>query len=620
MDAGKHHRTLALSHFLLTVLACFVIYAFPSAGQWPILLSVIPLGVRLFIDRPLFHNRLIDGLLAIFLVTALIGYWAAYDRTAAWMKLSLLVAGILLYYAISTQPKSNLDILAGFWFIFGVGVSLYFLLTLDFGVSPAKFNFINQIGLKWMSIRPAVSWPAIQPTDTAAGIAIITSLYGFYFLAPREETPRNRLVSVLVLVGFGIVIAAILLATSRGALLALAAATGVLLVWLAIRRMGSRQEIAYQFFPVGVLLFIGLTALLLILPLGIFNSGFLIGENLILNRSELIRNGISILLDFPFIGGGLESFPGLFSHDILVIPYYSLMNSHNLFVDVSIEQGMIGGLAFLLVYSISLWKMAALLGRGHSNRMQIFYGAVFTSLLIAMVHGLVDDYLYSRWWTALAFFPVGMSTLASAMEPAQKTNSPRNSLFGQIFGRQTSGSRQVYARGLMLAGITLVVAVIGLNWNRIAAEWFANLGAVEMSRVELAGYPANKWNDGGRINEMQPAKMLFIRSLDYDDKNWIANYHLGLIEMVERDFSSAANYLAQAYQQQPWHRGVIKNLGYSYAWLGEMEKASLYLQSIPEAKSELDVYVWWWDTQGRQDLSANANVLASRLKSANVKQ
>ncbi len=96
---------LALSHFLLAVISCLVIYAFPAAGLWPVLISAIPFGARLFIDRPLFHAGLVDGLLAVFLVTALIGYWAAYDQTAAWMKLCLLVAGILLYYAISTQPE-----------------------------------------------------------------------------------------------------------------------------------------------------------------------------------------------------------------------------------------------------------------------------------------------------------------------------------------------------------------------------------------------------------------------------------------------------------------------------------------------------------------------------------
>jgi len=103
------------------------------------------------------------------------------------------------------------------------------------------------------------------------------------------------------------------------------------------------------------------------------------------------------------------------------------------------------------------------------------------------------------------------------------------------------------------------------------------------------------------------------RSLDYDATNRIANYHLGLIDMLDRDFSAASKHLETAYQQEPWHRGVIKNLGYSYAWLGEMDKARLYLERIPEAKSELDVYVWWWDTQGRQDLSANASRLASSM-------
>ncbi len=235
---------------------------------------------------------------------------------------------------------------------------------------------------------------------------------------------RNKLVSLLVFVGFGIVLSAVMLATSRGALVALAAATGVWLLWMIIGRTGLRSKgNIRQLFPAGMLLFIGLTALLLILPLGIFGSGFFIGDNLILDRSELIRNGISIMKDFPFLGGGLTSFPGLFSQYILVIPYYSLLNNHNLFVDVSIEQGMVGGFAFLLLYSISLWKIASILGHGSTTRKQILYGTVFTSLFIAMMHGLVDDYLYSGWWAALAFFPVGMTMLAAGIQSRHELQS-----------------------------------------------------------------------------------------------------------------------------------------------------------------------------------------------------
>jgi hypothetical protein len=614
LRAGTPHRALALSHFLLAVISCLVIYAFPVAGLWPILLSTIPFGVRLFIDRPLFHAGLVDGLLAVFLVTALIGYWAAYDQTAAWVKLSLLVAGILLYYAISTQPESNVGALAGFWFIFGVGVSLYFLLTLDFGVSPAKFHFINQIGLKWMSIRPVVSWPAIQPTDTAAGIAIITSVYGLYFLVPDDDRSRNWFVSFLVFIGFGIVLSAVMLATSRGALVALSAAIGVWLAWMAIGRIRSRKEDFYRFFPAGVLLFIGLTALLLILPLGIFGPGFFIGDNLIINRSELIRNGISIMREFPFLGGGLTSFPGLFSQYILVIPYYSLLNSHNLFVDAGIEQGMIGGLAFLLLYSISLWKITSSLRHGHTNRMLVFYGSVFTSLFIAMVHGLVDDYLYSGWWAAMAFFPVGMSMLAAGIQSTHEPQMVSSVLFGSPSEKNQGWMTKIHSRGFGLLMIGIGIAVIGFNWNRLAAQWFANMGDVKMAQVELAGYPANKWDEGGPNGRLQYAKMLFERSLRYDSDNRLANYHLGLIEMSERDFYSAAQYLEKAYRQEPSHRGVIKNLGYSYAWLGKMDKARSYLKTIPEAEAELEVYKWWWDTQGRSDLSVNASKLVASMK------
>jgi hypothetical protein len=617
LSADTRHSGLALSHFLLAVLACLAIYAFPAAGLWPILLSVVPFGVRLFIDRPMFRYGLIDGLLAIFLVTALIGCWAAYDQKIAWIKLGLLISGILLYYAISTQPGVNLGLLAGFWFVFGVAVSLYFLLTLDFVASPAKFQFINQIGLKWMSIRPVVSWPAIQPSDTAAGIAIITSVYGLYFLAAKPETNRNKLVRILVLLGFGIVLAAVVLATSRGALVALAAVTGVLLAWLFIRRIGLWKENVYRFFPAGVLLFLGLTALLLTRPLGVLDNRFFSGMNLILSRSELIRNSISIMIDFPFWGGGLGSFPGLFSQYVLVIPYYSLLNSHNIFIDVGIEQGMIGGLAFLFIYSISLWKIAFILGRKHSTPMQIFYGCVFISIFIAVFHELVDDYLYSGCWPGLAFFPVGMSMLAAATEPAHDVSSRRNAFFSHSSEIQNLGSAKVYSHAI-LALLALVVAVCALNWNRIAAEWLANLGAVKMDKIELAGYPANKWDEGRQINELLPARMLFVHALQYDSGNWIANYRLGLIEMSERDFYSASDHLAKAYKQEPWHRGIGKNLAYSYAWLSKMDEARLFLAQIPEAKSELQEYARWWDTQGRKDLSTNANVLSSELKSSAV--
>jgi hypothetical protein len=48
--------------------------------------------------------------------------------------------------------------------------------------------------------------------------------------------------------------------------------------------------------------------------------------------------------------------------------------------------------------------------------------------------------------------------------------------------------------------------------------------------------------------------------------------------------------------------------------LGDYKNAQLLLSAIPEAADELDAYVWWWGTQGRDDLSANAAQMVSKLK------
>jgi hypothetical protein len=46
-----------------------------------------------------------------------------------------------------------------------------------------------------------------------------------------------------------------------------------------------------------------------------------------------------------------------------------------------------------------------------------------------------------------------------------------------------------------------------------------------------------------------------------------------------------------------------------------MDLAAGLLAKIPEVKNELPTYVWWWQTQGRADLSAFAQQMLDRLNS-----
>jgi cytochrome c-type biogenesis protein CcmH/NrfG len=179
----------------------------------------------------------------------------------------------------------------------------------------------------------------------------------------------------------------------------------------------------------------------------------------------------------------------------------------------------------------------------------------------------------------------------------------------EVFINARLGYRTYVFVAVVLVGVCL------LKLNGIRSEWYADLGAVEMAQVELAAFPSNKWTDPRLMPPLGAVQSLLRSSLQYDPNNESANYHLGLISMLEQDFESAAAQLDRAHQVVPNHRGIIKKLGYCYVWLGDLDKAELLLAQIPEAKSEMEVYSWWWSQHGRPDLANRASQIAALLDS-----
>jgi tetratricopeptide (TPR) repeat protein len=278
---------------------------------------------------------------------------------------------------------------------------------------------------------------------------------------------------------------------------------------------------------------------------------------------------------------------------MLGIPFFTVINSHNVFLDVAIEQGLLGGLSFLLIFLISIWSVAKKIVSTDSPWGQLFGWLTLSALIIAFVHGLVDDYLYNGSGTMLALALAGFS---SSMQPKSVPLPDRKNRY--IF---------------VLIPPALIFFIM-INMNGLRAAWYADLGAVQMAKVELAGFPTNEWTDPAIAPELEEAYTSLRFALHANPMNQTANHRLGLISMLRGDFLSASMYLERAYAVAPNHRGIIKSLGYCYAWLGDADKALILLRNIPEAKDELDVYVWWWDTQGRHDLSFKAYQQSAHLK------
>lgn len=139
------------------------------------------------------------------------------------------------------------------------------------------------------------------------------------------------------------------------------------------------------------------------------------------------------------------------------------------------------------------------------------------------------------------------------------------------------------------------------------------MGAVELARVELETWPTDEWTDTIAEVELDSPETRFQRALTYRPEQRTARHRLGLMAMMHQDFTKAIHQLEQAYIGATNHHGIKKNLAFAYAWQGEYESAEALFADIPEARGELGVYVWWWGTQGRDDLARNASMMLMLL-------
>ena len=591
------NRWFALIDLLLVITSAIAWMLIPRFGIGFSLIALLPWVFRFMAGQPPFQRTPFDWLIGIFLVTAWVGYWVAYDKSAAGIKFFLIVSAALLYYALSAQPKQNIVFLSFLSFCFAFGLSSYFGLTYDFEGSGGK------LAIWWMNQRPHVDWPGIH-YDDILGLVLISAILAFYWLWNASKKPHGSLAVVMrlfLLIGMGIVALVFVLTLSRGIGLIGLGAVGLWVLWRASTLSGSHVRVR-AVFPVLVLIF--LVALITFAYLGpasdvpgLTHSAY--GRN---SRAELLGRGSYFLVDYPITGAGLASFPGLYSQYILVIPYFYFANSYNLFLDVAIEQGVTAGAIFILLYLGGVLLVSQSIANEPPDDLRLMRWLGLFALIVTIVHGLFYDYLYNGNGTALLFYPLGMAMIGVVN---RSHSGDGNSTLPKALPR------------LNLAMITLsvlaLVLILGININKLMSHWYANLGAIQMSQEELKNFPTSQWATSDTVHRLEAAESTLQAALRYEPNNQTANYRLGLISLLRQDFKTAAANLEAAHQQVPNHRGIIKSLGYCYVWLGDMDKARVLLEQIPEAQDEMKVYIWWWGTQSRPDLSELASSAVSQL-------
>ncbi len=612
MQRLVNHRWFALADLILAFAFGAAATILPQFGGWLILFLLVPLGIQMVSGSFTYRNTGLYFALALIVITAGIGVWAAYDRQAAWEKFWIIFGAILIFITLIIQPKANLGVVACLVGLLGVLIAIIFLLNNDWTNQSSDFEIIKRAGDWIMAHQFPFGSINIHPNFAGGLLAIIIPITTAYSIHKFFEGDKTR---AILFIATGIFIfLALFLTSSRGAWLATFVGFGAWFLWRASRYLADKTKLSLTgyliifcslviipsawliaSYPGGV---VGLTQLLPGLPSGESRL------NLALNTAKLIG-------DYPFTGGGLRSFPGLYSQYMLVTPYFLFAYSHNFYLDVILEQGFVGGFAILAV--IFWGAFVAIRQSNHENKSsftRLMTEAVVVSTLILLIHGFVDDPLYGETGTPLLLLIPGVALLITKDSSLTSSDAASLRIGGIVDG--FSGKRFVFPA---ICFLILIALSFGFRQS-ILSSWFADLGAVEMARSELQDWPLNKWNDNPDFSSLGGAEFQFNRSLEHSVNQRTAWHRLGLISMQKRDFNSAQIELEKALQIDPDHRGIKKSLGYSYVWGNNLDQAKQMLEGITEAKSEMEVYTWWWKENDRLDLSNQANEIAELLGSA----
>jgi O-antigen ligase len=582
-------------------LACVAVagglwYAFAEIGPWPLILALAPWALRLvWVGRPT-QRTPFDLPLLLFLLIAGVGVWAAYDRQPAWSKFWLIVGGVLLYYAlVNAEPIAD----ARAWLLafFGAGVALYFLATHDWDAYPAKFDALTRLGRALQAPLPALPGHRLHPNVAGGIMAMMLPFAGWAAAvawrrigrAPHPAAPSRWLALVAGLGSFGLTLFGVVMSTARGAWVALVGALLLAGLWAvsAVLSGGSAARRSW-IFPVLLLL-----ALLLAMGLGVAWPGGLAailetlpGPDVGTGRVELLRNTLTLVRDYPFIGGGLGSFQMLYSTYVLMTHVGFSIHSHNLFLNISVELGLVALLALIwmwLLFAAAAWQglMEPVTRPGRGA-----LGAAILSLVVVLVHGLVDDILFGSRAVLLLFVPLAFAV--------------------PFYPRRKGQARRWVALALPL-GIVLVLALALVWQSSLLSLIYSNLGAVHQSQTELAVYTWPQWpiQDAVRrkVDLGRPVAE-FERALELEPSNVTANRRLGMIELSRGDYEDALGHLEAAHDAEPWNEINRRLLGEALIVNGQPQEGAALWAGVSDEQRQLEARAYWYEQIGDAERAA----------------
>ncbi len=557
-----------------------------------------------------------------FTLSALLSVWAAYDRGGAWSRFWGLALGLAAAGAIGWAGRRwgdrALRVASAGCAGLAAAVALYFLLTFDWAAGGAgKFALLQGIGLWIQAHRPALPLTEDINGNVAAGALAILIPLGVAGVVRRRGPAAGgpavwtAVLSAAAALAVAAAAAGLILTASRGAWggLAIGAACAGGLAW---RARQPRPRIPDAAIALGLPLALA-AASALIFAAGVAASGFAqalggVGTSA-LGRAALWRDGLALAGDTPFTGAGLGSTMMVYSTYALMLHVGFIFHSHNLFLQIALEQGLPGLIAFAALIGAGL--MAAITGSGRR------WGLAAAAALVALVvHGTVDAGLYVSRLAPVLFLPLGFAW-AGYRGAEAKSRSDEDPIRvhtctcaeAQRRCKCPPSSASYFRASYFVLTLTLALALTLALLPGTRAAFQANMGAVAQGRAELGVYEWPKWpiQDALRRSaevDLAPAVARFEAALALNPANVTANRRLGQIALSRGEEAAARQHLEAAAAAAPDQHATRLLLGESYAIAGEIDRAAALWRGLDLSQGQIPLREWWYAHLGQPDHAA----------------
>ena len=516
-----------------------------------------------------------------YIASAVVAVWAAYDGRQALLRFFLLLAGVLGLMVAPMLPAGSLRRTAGF--VLGLPSLLLLLVSLAYGSQ------------RFQALSGYLSMPLSD--NLASSIIVIGLPFAFasLWLGVAERRFLPALTGGLALfVG----VAALVLTGSRGAWIGLAAGVmiaGYLLIRHSLVARRGRTPVWLLLADVAlILIFLGAVvfyAAMIRSPELDAQFGISAQGGSALSRMALWRDSLPLIQDYFFTGSGLAGTAMIYATYayLLHVPY--LFHAHNLYLQVALEQGVPGLIAFVgifaaaVLYTVNAWQRTDRTGRA-------LFAAGYAATAALLVHGLFDAELYFSPLAPLIF-------LAPALLLWSASSVYRQAHSGEEDETTSAGGMAGVVMGL---GLPVLLAVL---MPGAPARWEANLGAVLQSRAELGIYRQPEWSFQDQVRrqlpqDLAPAESHFQAALALDPGQPTANRRLGQIAMARGTFAVAERYLSTAHAVQPAERMARQLLGELSALTGDTAGAVAMWQGLDFSQGQLMVRGWWYEYFGEK--------------------